>query len=114
NVTLFGETLFAGLFTPLRSLKLRTLHDVLNVLAGRYHSIPPLLLWPLLLGWLGALLRGRQLLTDPLLRTCVLGPVVGIAIFIAKSPYAEVRFLFPSMVLLFAAAGAGANRWLPR
>ncbi len=113
NVRVLGKMLFSGILTPARSEKLQTVRDIAQVLAGRYHSLPPYLLCAVLLGWAAAATRAKELLFDPLLRTCVLGPVIGVLIFLIKSPYPEVRFLFPSMALMFAAAGAGANRLLP-
>jgi cytoskeletal protein RodZ len=41
-------------------------------------------------------------LSNPLVRTCVFGPVIGIAIFIFTAPYGEMRFAYPSVALLFA------------
>jgi hypothetical protein len=58
--------------------------------------------------------RPRTLtLADPLARTCVIGPPVGIAIFVFTAPYGEMRFAYPSVALLFACL-AVALRPLPR
>jgi hypothetical protein len=54
----------------------------------------------------------RYTLADPLVRTIVLGPLLGIGIFIAVAPYGEMRFAYPSVALLFAAL-ALAFRALP-
>jgi hypothetical protein len=51
-------------------------------------------------------------LADPLVRTCILGPLVGVAIFVFAAPYGEMRFAYPSIALLFACI-AIAIRGLP-
>jgi hypothetical protein len=38
-------------------------------------------------------------------RLCVLGPLVALALFVALSPYAEVRFVLPGLLLMFAGGG---------
>ena len=47
----------------------------------------------------------RLLVRTPLVRLCALGPPLGVALFVALSPYAEVRFILPSLLLMFACAG---------
>jgi hypothetical protein len=56
-------------------------------------------------------LRG-DLWRDPLRRVVVIGPPIGIALFVLAAPYGEMRFAYPSVALLFA-AGALATRLLP-
>ena len=47
------------------------------------------------------------------MRLCVVGPILGIALFIFTSPYDEIRFIGPSLLLLIACAGIAlpASRW---
>jgi hypothetical protein len=49
-------------------------------------------------------------LADPLTRTCVIGPVIGIAIFALTAPYGEMRFAYPSVALLFACLAIALTR----
>jgi len=46
-------------------------------------------------------------------RTVLIGPVLGIAIFTTLAPYGEMRFAYPSVMLMFAALGLALSR-LPR
>jgi hypothetical protein len=100
--------LFHGLFTTAPSERLRGLGNVWGVLSGGSYGLPVGLFVVIGCGcmamWIGHL---RESLRDPLVRTCVIGPIVGLALFVWKSPFAEVRFVFPTFVLLFAClAGA--------
>ncbi len=108
DVSLAGLHLFRGLFTTARSEAFAS--PVAVVLGGRYGV--PVAVFALAVGG-GALVHPRRLRSDPLLRTCVLGPVVGVALFFWRSPFAEVRFLFPALLLLLAAPAAAVAR-LPR
>ena len=47
---------------------------------------------------------------EPITRLCLFGPPLGIGLFIFVSPYAEIRFVYPSLLLLFACAAIAANR----
>jgi hypothetical protein len=59
----------------------------------------------LLLAWVAAMIvRFRQIGVDPRVRVCALGPWVGLVVFIAAAPFPEVRFVYPSFILLFASA----------
>jgi hypothetical protein len=59
-----------------------------------------------------AAVRGRRLLREPLVRVCAVGPIVGLLLFLATSPYAEVRFLYPVLVLAYAACGLAIAGWV--
>jgi hypothetical protein len=101
-----GVIHFHGLFVATRSVALTTLGGLVRVISAGYYSMPPWLALMLGILWAAALLRGAATLrSDPLRRCILLGPPIGLAIFFFFSPYAEVRFIFPVFVLLFAAAG---------
>jgi hypothetical protein len=63
----------------------------------------PLLFVTLVVAWGAAIVvAGRRVVREPLVRACVVGPVVGIGVFVLTSPYAEVRFVDPAFLLMFA------------
>jgi len=108
DVRIGGITLFQGQFTVTRSLELRSLEGIWRTFTlapdrGGYYTLPVSFVCLLAIGWVAAvaLHRGR-LLKDPLRRLCAIGPLVGIGLFIATSPYALIRFVYPSLLLLFA------------
>jgi hypothetical protein len=86
---------------------------MLTLLTRRDQSLP---VWPAVivgLAWVAAVVgRFRQLRGEPLVRACLLGPLIVIAVFWASAPYAEIRFVFPGFVLLFAAAALGITAWV--
>ena len=52
---------------------------------------------PVLIAYAAAIAgRFRGVRSEPLVRLCLLGPLAAIGVFVAMSPYAEVRFLFPA------------------
>ena len=112
DVKVLGLTVFRGLFEAGRSEKIQGLASVLSLLTTRDQSLP---VWPaatvavgFLAAWAG---RFRQLAGDPLTRACLLGPIVVILIFWRTAPYAEVRFVFPAFILLYAAAAIAIVAW---
>jgi hypothetical protein len=113
DVKVFGVTVFKGLFESARSERLDGLGSMLDLLTRRDQSLP---VWPAVivsLAWVAAVVgRFRQLRGEPLVRACLLGPVVIIAVFWAVAPYAEIRFVFPGFVLLFAAAALAIVAWV--
>jgi hypothetical protein len=116
DVKVAGVTVFKGLFATARSEQLRSVSAVWEVLTHKHQSLP---VWPFVLmalGLIGAALaafRMRRMKSEPLVRVCVLGPVGGLVFFVATSPYAEVRFLYPALVLAYAAAGVAIAVWVP-
>jgi 4-amino-4-deoxy-L-arabinose transferase-like glycosyltransferase len=95
-----------GLFASARSTQFASPGSTWTLLTTRDQSLPraPMLL--VLLGTLVALARQfRRVRSEPLARLCLLGPPLVLLIFVTSSPYAEVRFLYPAFVLLFAATG---------
>lgn len=113
NLLLTGNPIFptavfglAGLFTTARSDELRSLAGLLGVLLSGSFAIPGLMAIAVASAWLlGAITRGGQLLREPLARLIVLGPPFGLAVLVAVSPYPEIRFALPSLVLACSAAG---------
>ncbi len=109
NWSLTGNPLFPlaidhlapGLFTTARSDAFHPLGRALQVVIGGQYGVPPVLTGILIIGWLCCwLAAGKRILTDPLLRMCMIGPVIGIALFFWRSPFPEVRFLLPFFLLL--------------
>ena len=107
-----ARVILHGLFQARRSVDLRTGGGVWMVLAGRYHSMPVPILAVLALGWLAAIAGAwRRIWREPLVRICLLGPPIGILLFVFASPYPEVRFVFPALVLLFGASAIAIVSW---
>jgi len=106
---------FPGLFSVSPSRLLAAPRGLRATLMEGYFGMPPALFILLALAWAAALLRtARSLLADPQRRLLILGPPIGLLLFRYLSPYAEVRFVLPVFVLMFAAAAtalAGAP-WL--
>jgi hypothetical protein len=87
---------------------------VWGIFTASYYSLPAGLAAVVIAGWLaGAVVARRSGWTDGLRRACLIGPVIGIAIFVLTAPYGEMRFAYPALLLLFA-AGAIALAPLPR
>jgi len=104
-VSIGGWQIFAGMFIPERSTEMRTIAGAWNALAGGFQSPSPALVGALLTCWLIALIWARQkLLRDPVLRLCILGPIIGLAIFFLASHAALIRYAYPSLLLLFICA----------
>jgi 4-amino-4-deoxy-L-arabinose transferase-like glycosyltransferase len=114
DVKVFGVTIFKGLFESARSEAFSRPGEFLGLLTRRHQSLPP---WPaavVALAWVAALAgRFRTIWTDPLLRACLLGPILAMAVFWWRAPYAEIRFVFPAFVLLYASAAVAIAAWLP-
>ncbi|HZL33989.1 MAG TPA: hypothetical protein VFC78_01685 [Tepidisphaeraceae bacterium] len=102
-----------GLFGTERDRQLRSAAGVWKMLAETYNSIPLALIVALATGWLWACVAGgRALLRDPLPRVCVIGSAATLLIFLITSPHHEVRYIFPLIVLWFAAIGMALERGL--
>jgi hypothetical protein len=104
DVRIAGVKILPGLFSPAHSDGLRSLSGIGDVLFGGNYGLPPLLALLVFVAWIIlASIRHQQIWRDPLLRCCVIGPIIGLGLFIWRSPFPEVRFAFPCFVLLFAA-----------
>jgi hypothetical protein len=122
NISVLGAHLFDGPLTTIRTNRMSSLRGIVETLTGTYYSVPVVLgivvlaVWCVCL-WHGQLARGfREDTGGPpvpqaLRRACLLGPMVAIAIFIARSPAAEMRFIAPSIVLLMACPAILCDRW---
>lgn len=113
DVSIAGVRIFDGMMTVVRSDRLDGLRAGWDVMTTGYYPMPVLGMIVLLLGW-GVAWRGaRRVKSDALLRLVLIGGPLGIAIFLLTSPYAEMRFVYPSLLLLFAACAAsvGRSRW---
>lgn len=100
-----------GLLATARSTQLATPSSVWTLLTHRDQSLPAAPMLLAVAAILTALFtRLRALGSDPLVRICLLGPPIALLIFVTASPYAEVRFLYPAFVLLFAGAALAAAK----
>lgn len=92
-----------GLYVAQRSTDMSSPAGFWKSVTGMYHSPPVAVIAILLIGWIVALLRNaRSVLGNPITRTIIIGPVVGMALFAGFSHAPEIRYAFPPLVLLFA------------
>jgi hypothetical protein len=104
---------FAGMFIPARSTEMRTIAGAWKALTHGFHSPSPALVIALLILWLTtAVLNLRAMAKDALLRLCVLGPLIGLAIFFGLSHAALIRYAYPSLLLLFICSTLVFRNWL--
>lgn len=102
DVSVAGTRIFSGMFTMLRSARVVGIGNVWHAFTGGYFSTSPILLVALLVAWTVAVARSvRRLGREPLVRVVLLGPIVGFGLFVFESPYGEIRFVNPSLSLLF-------------
>jgi hypothetical protein len=126
HVSVMGMRLFDGPLTTIRTDRMNSLRGIVETLTGTYYSVPWVLgvlvlgvwcvcLWHGQLARVFALLRredtGGPPVPQTLRRACLIGPIVAIAIFIARSPAAEVRFIAPSVAVLMACPAILCDRW---
>jgi hypothetical protein len=113
DVAIGGVTIFSGMFTATRSAEFGNLaRDWANLTKG-YFQMTPQVAWPLFTLWftsiilwlVALLLRAKPVLREPLVRAAMFGPALGLLLYFTKSPYAEMRFIYPSLLLMFAAVG---------
>ena len=114
NAILTGNPLFPvdqlglpGLFSTERSPELASVRGLWKTLVTGYAATEVPVAVVLAIAWLAAevALKSAPVHGRPLVRMCLAGPFVGIGLFILTSPYPEVRFVYPSLLLLFACGG---------
>lgn len=100
-----------GIFSTEVSPRFRSWIGIFTVFARGDDALPLFLLVILIIGWIGLVWsRRRQIAGDPILRTLALGPVIGIGLFVWGAPYAEIRFLYPVLILGFVGLAAAIQR----
>ena len=105
--------IFPGMLHLARSHLLQSPRSVWGIFTDSYYGLTRTIACLMLIGWLaGWISSGRTAWRDPLQRTVLIGPVIGIAIFVFAAPYGEMRFAYPALLMLFA-AGAIALARLP-
>jgi hypothetical protein len=99
---------FKGLFSTARSAALGSPAGIYEVIVTGPFAVPRWWGVALLIGWAGAFLA--QFLFKPDRNRIVFtwGPVFGLGLFLALAPYAEIRFILPTLLLL-----AMAVHWFP-
>jgi hypothetical protein len=103
---------FPGMFLAQRSTDMRTLHGIWMSLTDRFHSISGWLLVVLAAGWLCAVaLSVKRLAVDPLIRMCTAGSLLGVLIFVFASHAAEIRYMYPALLLMFACCALAVERF---
>jgi hypothetical protein len=99
--------LIHGLFTTSRSDAFASFRSAFRVAVGGSYGMPVALAVLLAFSWVACCaLRWRDIRSQPILRACILGSAIGIAIFYWRSPFPEVRFLLPIFLMLFACLAA--------
>lgn len=108
DIGAFGVTLFHGMFTAAREPSLSSTGAVWDVVTGSLNGVPVVALVPLLaLAVVGLVTSARTMRSNPVARIVLIGPVLGLTIFLLEAPFAEVRFLFPFLPQLAIAAAVG-------
>lgn len=110
NLLLTGNPLFPsdflwfhGLFSSSRAPEFRSFKGLWNVLAQRDYSFRPWIVWVLIFASaITIVMRFKVLRAERWARVVVLGPYIGIATVFLFSPFAEIRFILPPMVLMMA------------
>jgi hypothetical protein len=105
SFSIAGVHLLHGLFTTAVSEQLRDV-GAWKILTANF-AMPASMLTIMGAAWVMIGVARRSLIrTDPLLRTCILGAPLGLMLFIWRSPFAEVRFIFPVFAMLFGIVAA--------
>ena len=128
DVSLFGVHLFHGLFTTAHSQAFGSIASAGRVLIGGSFGLPTIITIVIVGAWVVACFQNGNVGSEvhrragffgqhtrlfgipqnrryrTLHRVCLIGPVLGVAIFFWKSPFPEVRFVLPVFLLLFACA----------
>jgi hypothetical protein len=107
DVKLGGWRIFRGMIDVHRSDLLSTPGGVWRVFTGGYYGTTLIMAAVMITGWLGGLASAlvQRRWRERLVMTSLFGPVLGIALFAGVAPYGEMRFAYPSLVLVLASAG---------
>ncbi|MBV8780928.1 MAG: hypothetical protein JO353_05975 [Phycisphaerae bacterium] len=101
GLSIFGVSIFRGGLKMLHSDRLTSWRGAWDTIVGSYYSPPPALAIIAIVVWIAAaIVSWRRLKNQPLIRACLLGPPIVIALFVLKSPYGEVRLIGASFALL--------------
>jgi hypothetical protein len=115
RVEAFGLTLLDGPLRMTAEPELLSLRGFLGCVVASYYgtTVPLAIVLPLV--WLVALVRsGRAVLTDPLRRALLLGPLLAAALFALTSPYTEARFILPAVLSLVVCPALLARQQRPQ
>jgi len=103
---------FKGLFSTARSEELGTFEGVMGVLLSGPFAIPGSVALTFALAWIAAIAFGvRRAVGHPIERLVIIGPMIGVCIFLFMSPYPEIRFIVPALILVVASVGLLPRRW---
>jgi hypothetical protein len=114
NISVLGVHLFDGPLTTIKTDRLSSVHGIIDTLTGGYYGLPLLLAALMAVAWIVCVCHGhfarelrpaeegtgRMPVAQPLRRACLFGPMLAIAMFILRSPAAEMRFIAPSLAVL--------------
>jgi hypothetical protein len=100
-----------SLFTSARSQAFGSWAGSLFVIAGSNYGMPVLMAAVLQIGWIFSM---PWRLRDAIARTCGIGVPLGLALFFLASPFAEVRFVLPIFLLLFASCAIAIERGIKK
>lgn len=105
-LTIHGIEIFKGLFFPQPSMEARTAGGIWRTLTGGYQGLAMHLMVILLSGALiSIVLYRKRMVREPMVRICSIGSVAGLALFFGVSHAPELRYAYPSLILLFMAMG---------
>lgn len=91
---------------------LRTWDDARSVLLLGPFAVPRAVAVMLAIIWAAAAVRvARRVVREPAARLLAIGPPLGLALFLLAAPYAEIRFLLPTLFVAVIAVGVGPRRW---
>jgi hypothetical protein len=117
RLDVLGHTVLPGLFATKVSQHLRSWPAIRHTVVGGFHGFPAPVLVVFGVSYVAALLLAARRWREPLVRACLFGPLLCAALIFARSPYGDVRYLYPAFFVACAAIGlptarAGMPSWL--
>lgn len=94
EIRAFGVQVFGGLFVTEHSERLRSWDELKEVFITGYFGVGYWLAITAVILYAGGITFGVKKLKSAIGRVMLLGPVLGIGLFILTSPYREVRFVY--------------------